>query len=365
MKKLILLLMVLGLFALTGCSLNQIQLTDYYDVEILGVEGRGRARATLDEERLIEKITETAKLDENAADYQEKIGDYLSRIKYDLQPQKDLKNGDSIVLSVEFIQHEEDEVKLAGGQKNFDVKNLGEGEKLNIFDYVDVEFEGVSPNAKIKITNRGKDRFFESLKFEPSKSEGLKEGETVVVKAIYDEIAAMENGYYVTVAEKSYTVEKVDSYVLDPSFLNSDVLDMGADSAQQVINNFAETEKQAIFEATGGKNFNQMENYSYFARLYKTAFIHIKDEAGITENMNVNSLVYMYEIEVKSSQHSSSKYIYAAVYFNNVEQIWSGSILLPATMANVGVWDTSQVKMEEAVLKAPESKFDVMLLELG
>lgn len=333
-------LVTLGVLVLvlSGCS-RKINLTDYVDIETIGVDGRGIARTVIDEEKLARDIAKAGKL--NPADEEEAkiIEDYVSRIKCEAAPQKDLKNGDLVALSTKFTNSNNDLIQIVEGEIQKKVENLPPGEKINIFDYVDYIFTGASPNAKLEVVNKGHDKFFESLRFEVSKEKGLANGDQVEVKAVYDAVLAAESLYYIEKDQETIEVEGMDQYVASASELKES-LDAFRVEGQTAINLFTKNE---LMNGQG----------AYKTKLLKTVFTGAKKRETIEKGQSANVLALIYEID------KGDEILYAALYFNNIVTSREKGILTQDLKGNVAVWGKDQLEVEKYVLEDPKPLYHI------
>lgn len=330
------------LVMIAGCT-SKVSLIDYATVETFGPNGKGIAGVVVNEEALAHAFAKAAKLNIKEEEDQEILNSYMSRVKYDISPQNNLQNGDMIVLSATFSYDNNDMVNILEGESQIKVEGLLEGEKINVFDYVDFKISGISPWATLEIVNNGHDKFFKTLKFEASKSEGLANGDEVEVKVLYDAFVAAEEMYYVTEDSKTFKVEGADEYILEESKLTEENLQGFKEKSREVLNHFVKAEILKNGEA-------------FDSEIDQTVIATIKDKEEIAKGAGANMLVFIYKIQPSASQD-----IYAAVYFNNLYQDAEGTIQIEGGQGNVGIWGKDKADIEKFVITDTEDKYKVVV----
>ena len=338
MYLLMLAFIVISSVVLSGCA-SKVNLIDYVEVEFLGVEGQGLARPILDEEGLRNALAKAGKLDPGKPEDREAVDDYMSRISYELSPQKDLNNEDSVSLVVRMASSNNDLIQIIEGESHKKVEGLEEGEKINIFDYVDYLVTGVSPNASLELVNMGHDKFFKSLKFEIDKAENLSNGDQVEVKAKYDLVLAAESLYYIEKDVDTYVIEGADEYALEANTIRM-VTEEGQKKSQEVLEKFI---KEEIVKGDS----------SYDSRLEKIEILTIKDKEAVLSETNANALVFIYYIR------SGSDDIYAAVYFNNLIKEKNKDINMDNHTPNVAIWGKDRSEIDKFVIEDSRPLYNI------
>ena len=122
------------------------------------------------------------------------------------------------------------EYKIAfkAGEKEFTVGGLKEVEQLDLFETVDVQFEGSAPFVKASIKN-GNSSVPVNVRYSLDKSENLTVGDVVTVTAEYDEDRLLEQGYTVKEGIKEYAVPECDRYATQLAQIPSDTMGKGGD----------------------------------------------------------------------------------------------------------------------------------------
>ncbi|NSV50741.1 lipoprotein [Enterococcus faecalis] len=152
MKKLILFLG--SLFLLSGCGYAK-DLTEYVDVEFMGMDTQGTATYTIDTEKLNKDVfkydSESDFLDEKE---QEEMSDFYNSFKIKLDKTDKLSNGDKVKVIAKV--NEKKTKKIKSGEKEVVVEGLEEPQKLTSEDvekHLVINFNGVSGRGVAQIDN--------------------------------------------------------------------------------------------------------------------------------------------------------------------------------------------------------------------
>ena len=214
MKKKLVLFILTGfmicLFA-AGCGLGDIDLNKYLSVDFTGYNGYGRATVNFDFEKLVEGHEDKLA---NTTFYEMAYAAWGN-----LDRSESLSNGERVeftwTIDQDALKAFEDtyDVKIRYRDTSFKVSGLTPTEDLiqvDTFQHVDVTFKGESGEASIVITDHNG---LEGLTFEVDKYNGLKNGEEVKVYASFDDETMMDDGFFITVREKTYTVSGLTELV--------------------------------------------------------------------------------------------------------------------------------------------------------
>lgn len=333
---------VLGIAALavlSGCN-RKVELIDYAILELVGVNERGIAVLSIDEEALAEDLSRIGKLDPEKEEDAAVIADYISRVQITAEPSHQLKNGDTIVLKAQIKNESNDLIRVTGGEERIKVEGLEEGERIDVFDYLTLALSGVSPNLSVAVENHGHDPFFKSLKFKLSESTGLANGDRITVNVIYDPYFAGEQKYYVIADSKEMTIEGGRSYVLNHSNVTTEIRSALQKEADAVLHAFV---KEQLWK-----------DASYKLIPKQSVLAIIKSQADILKGQNANHLVFIYRIEGPTTYD-------AAVYFNDIIKDVSGQIELEGCVGNVGIWDENPNAVTQFVIEDSKEKYDVFV----
>ena len=100
----------------------------------------------------------------------------------------DLKNCDELTVEIDETYCEQQNIKLKGNTQTITVSGLPEGKEIDIFEDVEISYEGVAPDAWIStIQNTSSDDFLKTVYYSADKASGLNIGDEVTVTAYFNE----------------------------------------------------------------------------------------------------------------------------------------------------------------------------------
>ena len=276
----------------SGCGKTEIDAMEKLDVSFSGVDGYGTASVTNKydwEEEVLEAIGGDDPEDVSL------LGDMMkieSAVSYEVFPDEGLSNGDMVTVKVTADNEMVKEYKIAfkAGEKEFTVGGLKEVEQLDLFETVDVEFEGFAPYVKASI-KKGNSSAPVYVTYSLDKSENLTMGDVVTVTAEYDENRLLEQGYTVKESMKEYVVPECDRYAAQLAQIPSDTMGKMQGQIEDAI------------RAKGGDELTGMEYIgSYFlslkpgmdGRCYNAVYVLYKVEETDVENPDEMVQYYTY-----------------------------------------------------------------------
>ena len=236
MKKLLLMLAVgiVSVGLLTGCGGGaSINLTDYATVNFEGVDGKGTATVNYDLTQLEKDFVgdDDGNISQEEAQELVNFASFEMSIKWELDKQEALSNGDKVKLTITYNEDsaKEQKIKIKGDTtKEFEVSGLKEPITLDAFDPevfdtdtgVKISYEGISPMASIVIENGcGDGQAQRFVEYVPDKTYEISNGDTITITASLTE-QAIKEGYVLKEEQTQITVEGLESYVLNLSELN-------------------------------------------------------------------------------------------------------------------------------------------------
>lgn len=276
----------------SGCGKTEIDAMEKLDVSFSGVDGYGTASVTNKydwEEEVLEAIGGDDPDDVSL------LGDMMkieSAVSYEIFPDEGLSNGDTVTVKVTADNETVKEYKIAfkAGEKEFTVGGLKEVEQLDLFETVDVEFEGFAPYVKASI-KKGNSSVPVYVSYSLDKTENLTVGDVVTVTAEYDENQLLEQGYTVKDGMKEYAVPECDRYAAQLAQIPSDTMGKMQGQIEDAI------------RAKGGDELTGMEYIgSYFLSLkpgmdgkcYNAVYVLYKVEETDVENPDEIVQYYTY-----------------------------------------------------------------------
>ena len=197
-----------------------IKLDEYVQYNITGTNGQGVCSVKIDEGSLLEDIMHDGKIDDGQ--YISFLWDGIgSDFDISVNPEKDLKNGDKVHITVKASKNIHD-LKFKEYKKTVKVEGLREAETIDLKDTSTVTLKGVSPYLTVEsITNN-----YSQGGIKASKTQNIANGDVITITAEEGPI----EGYVYNVNSFEMKVENYPEYVT-----SSD--SMSAEEVQEIKNN--------------------------------------------------------------------------------------------------------------------------------
>lgn len=214
-----LLLLITG--SLVGCGKKEIDVMDGVKLEFNGVSGYGTASITNEyywEDEALEAAGFTDKMDsKDGNEVLEALqGVYIieGAVKYEISPNENLSNGDevTVIATVDNESVDDYNIEFTGIVKRFKVEGLKEVEQIDLFEGVEIKFEGFAPYVKATVNSQNANKDI-NVSYSIDKNDNLTIGDTVIVTAEYDEESLLQKGCIAKENTKKFVVEECDRYV--------------------------------------------------------------------------------------------------------------------------------------------------------
>lgn len=256
---LVLLLIVVCILAVTA-EKKTIDLSDYVTVDFSGYNSRGVAKLSFDQDTFLEDFSERAG-GKNVEQWSTLFGDftYYSVFDYiycEVTPYEFLSNGDKAELQWNVDAESIKEmfgVKVVAKDKRMTVEGLGDIVYVDFFEKLDVTFSGVSPYGTISMEINDQDFApFEGFFFEAQQTDGLENGDTVVVTLVpsgyeYLSYADAETfclekyGVIPEEMQKEYVVEGLGAFITSGEHLTEEFLNAMDAQSKDVLTSLTAT----------------------------------------------------------------------------------------------------------------------------
>lgn len=192
-----------------------IDLAEFIDVKYTGYNGYARAEVTI------------------SKDLKEYLGDsklykkFIDKVELTAKDNEDLSNGDKLKIKVKISDSwlEKNKLKLKDDEVVVDVKDLEETATVDVFEGIEIELTGISPNIRMEVNNNNSDDFIRTVYYTLSQSYDLANGDTVTITANYSSYTAEEKGVVVEKDTMEYKIENQPEYVMKAENLNDSILD--------------------------------------------------------------------------------------------------------------------------------------------
>ena len=250
-------LVILAILIVVKVNMTQKQefrLSRYVLVTTAGFDGNGKASLSLDDVGIYTALADGG--DTDAA--RDKYKSFVDSLKYSLDRDTGLSNGDTINLTVTYDSRIADKLGIdaKGTTRSIKVEGLDEGTLLDAFADIKIITGGISPYVYVTYTNESDNEYLASLEYEIDKTSNLAIGDEVTIKCNADEKTAADKGYYFNTLEMKYTIEEADRYVNDPADVDKKVLKELAKEDIGIIEDAVnDTTNHMSYEVTGDINY--------------------------------------------------------------------------------------------------------------
>lgn len=320
MKKMkgimILAIMLVTMFGLTGCGKTTVNLNEYVTINVEGYDSMGTASYEFDYDAFENDYSGKIKFNsKNGNDYS-KLGLLMGAtteemlldvcVSQKLDKTSGLSNGDKVILKwdcEDVMAEEYFNATLKYSDIEYTVSDLEEVESFNPFDYVTVSFSGISPKGTVTINPDYNQSEIQYVTFTADRTSGLKTGDVITITAkISGSVDSfVENfGCVLEKMEETYTVDGLASYISDVSDIPEDMYNkMDA----QLRDNFNAYVAQSWVNKNAVQEFENIGNY----------LVTLKD--GMYGSPN-NYLYYVYKVTTNVDDVEFTYYWYG--YFTDV-----------------------------------------------
>lgn len=239
-----------------------------------------------------------------------------SAVSYDISPKENLSNGDEVTVTVKIDNEaiEKYDIQFVGEEKKFIVEGLSEIQTIDLFENVDVLFQGTAPYATAMVSDANTDYYVETH-YTLDKNQNLNSDDIVTVTAKYDKDKLLQAGYMAESDTKEYVVSNVSRYITDLVDIPDDAMEKLEKQTEDIIKS-----NIARYNGYSLENLNFLGNY----------FLNSKDYESNWGEKNITYFVY----EVDLTGKEDLTYYYCAGYYD---------ILL--TEEDECVYDFSNIKM--------------------
>ncbi len=233
-------IMVVMAALLTGCGKKKIDVMENLIVSFEGYNGYGTAKLNNEYSWETEafEIAEIEKID--GFDTFAEALVIEGAVSYEIIPKENLSNGDEITVKAAINQSVLEEYNfelVADSELKFTVDGLDNVTKIDPFDCIEVEYDGVSSEGIATVTVAKQKQYPMDYSFIVKPSQGLKNGDTVVVSILgtNPEQDAIDNGYELICMEKEFQVEGLMFYAEKISEISDDTINQLKSQVEDII----------------------------------------------------------------------------------------------------------------------------------
>ena len=315
MKKLkhVLLTCILGMvvLSLSGCGSTTIDLNKYVTIEAEGYNSMGTLICTFDHEAFEKDYDGKIKANVKSSDggtaaeialelrFGEEVVDVFLDycVYYQLDKYSELSNGD--VVNLKWDCEDEDakkyfNVQLKYSDIQYTVKGLTEVGTFDPFEYVSVEFAGISPDGTAAISQNYDRPEMQYISVSTDASSGLSNGDKVTVTAGVQ--GSVDNfveqfGVIPSPLSKVFTVEGLPSYVSSVAEINAGTLDEMKQTVEDAYRDLVDNRTNGWWIYWGRDLRDELVSFTYLGNY----FLSRKDTVARNPK---NSLYLVYKVDV-------------------------------------------------------------------
>ncbi len=307
-------------------NMKQLDIGDCITVDFTGLNGYGTAHFTVDKDKVYKELAG----DEKNTVVLEKYMSISESIVVTTEKERTLSNGD---ICKYYITYDSDAAKsvkcrLNGLAGNVVVHDLGEGQKIDLFEKIQLMVSGISPECYATIANQW-EGYLANLSFSISKQSHISEGETITVTCDASDEELMANGYIVDNRSKEYKIGSLSSYVSDIQQIDMTQIKALVEENKDII--VRETEDltfRMLYKATEDSSllFQYNTETVNSVEYVKTTFLNKKEGSNSTTR---NYLYVYYKANITNG--TMTKDVYFAFEYSDMMCDSSGRFMINKT----------------------------------
>ena len=274
---------------------------DYTEISFSGYNGNGTVDVDFELYDLIEELIGEEPDDiENEAFsiWFKKAEIYEDGIDYEISPREGLSNGDKI--EIRFTVTDAVGKKVKDSTDTYVVSGLTEVEKVDIFEDIEISFEGISGKAVAKLKLASESTIKDVTGISVDKGFGLSNGDTVTVTIKNVDYFAETYSIIPTILEKSYTVGGLTSYVK---------------SVDQIPNSIIKTFAEEYVKQEAAELEDNDDVFTYGEVRYHGSYLFVKREGYWGTKENSLRIMVTYERYRHGELHDT---VYTPLIFNDI-----------------------------------------------
>ncbi len=325
------------IFILTSLGKTTVDMKKYYAIDVNGFNGYAKASMVTKTVDPYTALKAEGKLKNSSSSYSAlSYYAFFNDIDGELSKTQGISNGDTIELTFTYNKElaKQLKIKIKNTTIKLKVSGLAEGTKVDPFDGLEVTFSGVSPNGKVTVSNNSSDSFIRRVSYTVDKKNRLKNGDTIVVTASYDEDFAIENGYAVVATEKEYKVSGLSYYLDDQTTVSATSKAAFEKEFKDRVDSILASRASYIYNQFGEYVIGGGDPIVGTPEMVKGYLLSRKDTESSYSTYNRIVIIYKVDITISAPGYSSSpekfgkRTGYIAVEFTNAGLENDGNILL-------------------------------------
>lgn len=295
-------------------KLNKFDIKQYIKPVYTGANGYASVTFVIDEDALSEKL-----LGKNPdSDRQYYVGKFIESLSVHTDA-VDIKNADTLKVIIDYNEAYAVGAKadIPHREYTYKVKGISDGAVVDLYSGVSVSFTGISPDAKIIVSNDWEDEYLKTITFSADKTEQIKLGDTVkvVCDTSYEELA--RHGIIARFMEMNYTADMLSSYCEAKDSISSDIMNTIYDEIISTISK--ETENvtyRMLFAATGNTDYLYHINEEKADDIKIEAVYFINNNINDSENNDIKNYIAV-EASANISDNEESEQVYFMFIYSN------------------------------------------------
>lgn len=390
MKKILLFLLIplmvaaggIGAFVVVNATPGDaLVLSDYFEISYEGYNTAGRVDITRKDDMLFDEVdiirlAQKEALIKNNEVAQDEYLRFAAGIEALAEPNDQLKNGDEYIIKYIYDKElaKRLHISVDDEEKTYIVEGLKDAQPLSVDDLfrdLKVEFEGISPEITMTVTNNSTNPVIRSLVFEPTEvKEKFCEGDNVRIRCFFDDNKRLCDKYYINALSaeciKDYTVSGTGAYVdsLDriPAEVISEAIDAGkkafVDANEYGVRIFCEAHLVPVY-------INQQATFRYMTPSLAAAYFKTvnPEEAGKLGNAyNMLDLVYSVQITQADGVTCGCE---AVVRFTDFVVNSDGSIKYDFSSPSIMSASHNNSSIHKNVVTSYEGKYNIEKLDIS
>lgn len=303
-----------------------VNAADYISVDFSGYDTIGEASVYMDYDGFCGAVIDAMGIPEELLSYEHyaKAENLYSGIQMRVEPDEGLSNGDSVLVRINF---DKALAKEAGVILDFDVyeeevQGLNELKRYDIFDYLELQYSGVSGYASLQYENSAEIAGLNNVNFNVDRLNYLRIGDEITFNVDDYSVDYLLNNYGIILetTEKTYKVGEADiaKYIDDVDDISRELInDMRANADEIIKSRFSyywdgelsDVEYQGMYLLTPSETNPYIGNYAFI--IYKG-----------TVNFNSNNYWSWYDYEEEEREPVE---VYLPVEIDNLIQDIDGT----------------------------------------
>lgn len=308
---------------------EKLDLSKYVDLKCTGLNKNANAEVSLNES-LKDVLGEDI------------YKNFVRQAKFNIANNGTLENDKDAEINVNISDYWLTQNGITLDSKTFKVKvsGLEEGTEIDVFSGMKVNLSGMSPNISVSITNESTDEFIKTVRFTPSKTSGIANGETIKIEATnWDKDMAKEKKYVLKSTITEYKIENQAAYVSTTSEitdaikaeLKTSFVEKAKSKASEIRWYAGEGDNQEAkhqIRANTDYQYVTLENYDQDLQLESAELIslYLLTKKDNTSYGATNQLTGIVKMTYKSAKSGASYNWYITVIASNFSITTDGKI---------------------------------------